>query len=103
MKASFFAVFSRSLAEKEEHFPEIGCTRDISGKSIYFFTQSKIERGDRIFVSVHTAFDWAEGGNPPKLEGKGKIVRVEPVLETFPLGEFNGVAVDFEEELVVSI
>jgi len=103
MRVNFFTVFRRLLIQKEEYSPEIGYTRDISSKNIYFFTRSKIEQGEDIFVSIHTASDWAEGGNPPRLEGTGKIVRVERALDEFPLSEFKGVAVAFDEDLTVSV
>ena len=101
MEANLFAVFRRFLEQSREHLPEIGYTRDISGNSIFFFTRGKIERGDDILISIHGAFDWAEAKNPPMLEGKGKIVRIERILQTFPPGEVNGVAVALEEELAV--
>ena len=100
-EAHLFTVFRR-LLKKEVGAPQIGYTRDISTEGVYFYTQDKVEKGDQIDLTIHLTTDWAEGGNPPKLEGKGNVLRVERTRKPSPLPVSTGVAVRVKERLAIS-
>jgi len=100
-EAHLFTVFRRFLT-KEVGPPQIGYTRNISTEGVYFYTQDKVEKGDEIDLTIHLTSDWAEGGNPPKLEGKGNVLRVERTRKPLPLPVSTGVAVHLTEGLAIS-
>lgn len=100
-EAHFFAVFRRFL-KKEVGPPQIGYTGNISAEGVYFYTQNKVKKGDQINLTIHLTFDWAEGGKPPKLEGKGNVLRVERSRKLLPLPISTGVAVHVKEGLAIS-
>lgn len=102
-EAHLFTVFIRSGSGEELPLPQIGYTRDISAGGAYFFTQSEVDEGDHVSVTVHLTADWAEGGNPPRLEGEGTILRVEKARKAFPSIDVTGAAVQFARELAVAL
>jgi len=102
MKAIYFIV-SRSLGKKvSESIPQIGYSRDISAWGTYFYTRSKIVLGDRLTLTIHLSPEWEEESYPPKLEGEGKVIRVENEFESLPAGYTHGVAVEFAKKVEVS-
>jgi hypothetical protein len=102
IETSLFTVFKRKTKKNDNSRPQIGYTRDITPRGVYFYTQTKPERGDNVFLSIHLSADWAGGGTPPKLEGEGKVLRVENAARILPLDDFNGVAVRLNQELALS-
>lgn len=103
MEAHLFTVFRRLPKKKKEAgVPEVGYTRDISVGGVYFYTQSDVKKGERVSLAVHVTSDWAEGGSPPKLEGEGKVLRVERARTGLPPNDLRGVAVQFAQEVAVS-
>ncbi len=96
-----FTVFRR-VQEKEVGFPQVGYTRDISTEGVYFYTQDKLDKGDQIDLMIHLTCDWAEGGSPPKLEGRGNVLRVERTRKHLPLPVSTGIAVHLKQGLAIS-
>jgi hypothetical protein len=82
--------------------PEIGYTRDISNKGIYFYASRKFDKGDRISLTVHFGGDSAGSENPPKLVGEGIVLRTERNRNTLYQTNISGTAVHFFSELAVS-
>ena len=101
MKASYFTVFKKSGKDVAEATPQIGYTRDISAGGVYF-TRSDIAIGNDVSLTIHLSPEWEEESYPPKLEGNGKVLRVESEREALPVGYINGVAVQFEKKVEVS-
>lgn len=102
IETSLFTVFKHKAKRNDDSPPQIGYTRDITPTGIYFYTQTKTERGDNVFLSIHLSADWAGVGMPPKLEGEGKVLRVENAARILPLDDFSGVAVQLNQELALS-
>lgn len=102
-RANLFLAFKRLSREGKESLPEMGYTRDISRSGMYFYTSGKPKKGEKAVFVVYTGREWTEPGVPPRLEGKGKVLRVERPRKELPPAQFYGVAVQFEEELALSL
>ena len=100
-EANLFTVFRR-LCAKGAFLPQVGFTKDVSAGGAYFFTRSEVAKGDSISVAIHVTSDWAAGGNPPRLEADGRVLRVERGRGTSASNDTKGVAVKFKQELAVS-
>ncbi len=101
-EAHLFVVF-RQFLKKKAGGPQVGFTRDVSARGIYFYTQGEIAKGDEISLTVHLTSDWVEGGNAPKLKGKGSVLRVERTARKLHLPVSTGVAVHLKRKLAVSL
>lgn len=98
LQLRLFMVF-RPIPEKKEP-PAVGFTRDVSAGGLYFYTLKELKEGEEVSLTIHLVSDWAEGGTPPTLDGKGKVLRVERPFRK--PGDFQGVAVRFSEKLAVA-
>jgi hypothetical protein len=103
IEAHLLIVFRSLSANGNKTLPLIGYTRDISTCGAYFYTQSEVKEGDTISVTIHFTADWTDAGNPPRLEGKGTVARVEKANRTFPPIDINGAAVKLWSDLAVSV
>jgi hypothetical protein len=102
MRGFYFTVFNRFGKEPAEPVPQVGYTRDISAGGVYFFTRSDVEQGMDLSLTIHLSRDWEQESYPPKLEGDGKIIRIENDRQDLPVGYINGVAVQFAGKVEVS-
>ncbi|RJP75090.1 MAG: hypothetical protein C4532_01075 [Candidatus Abyssobacteria bacterium SURF_17] len=104
-KVRCFVVFKHlNDAKKDADISGIGYTRDVSGCGMYFWTVSQPSAGDRISMTVHLTSDWSGGGGiPPTLDAAGKILRVEQSRGGIPALDFNGVAIQFDDDIAVNV
>ena len=76
---------------RDGNFEFTGMSRDVSPSGIFIYTESAIEEGAQVELSVTFP---SESGQPSPMQVRGRVVRVErtPV---------NGVAVEFDKIIVV--
>jgi hypothetical protein len=80
----------------------LGFTRDISAGGMYIYTPADLPAGERVALMIHSSSDWAAGGAPPCLMGKGGVLRVERTKEDQAPAALNGIAIELTGALSVS-
>ena len=97
-EARFFTTLRQSPGTEETVLPQVGFSHNISAGGMFFHTQSKVEIGGEIFLTIYPAGNWSGGGIPLKLKVRGKVLRVNPSNASYPSGDLYGVAVQFLHE-----
>lgn len=97
-----FMIF-HLLSPGEKNIPvQVGYTRDISTRGVYFFTTRGPAVGEDIALTVYVPAS-PEQKLPPRLEAKGKVVRVEEAEEQEFHSKLSGVAVKYLEKVTVFV
>jgi hypothetical protein len=87
--------------EEQANIVKIGYTRNVSSGGMYVYTRAKPPVGERLALKIHIPSDWAEGGDPPNLEGEGGVLRIDPG-NGLQSQTVNGMAIQFFGQLSVN-
>jgi hypothetical protein len=102
IQARLFLVY-RPVSRAEHAAPvQVGFTRDISTKGVYFFTPTKPAVGEDIALTIYASAS-PEQELPPRLQTAGEIMRVEEIEERDFHSTLNGVAVKYQEKVMVFV
>jgi hypothetical protein len=97
-RVHYFTTIRQPSENGDAFLPQTAYSRDISDRGLFFYTQTRVEEGEEILLTIYPAGNWSGGGILAKLKVRAKILRVKRTPAVYPSGDAYGVAVRFLHE-----